>query len=308
MDIANVIEKMVMLFFIMLAGFVGNKLGVLDAEGNKKFSALVVNITAPALILASSADENLTGEKSTAVFVLVVSFGIYLFLGLFSYIIGYFYRKEPGGKGFYRFMTIFGNNAFMGIPVVEAVFGTVFYAALFNLPNNLLIYSFGTHLLSQKSGKKSRFQLKRVLNPGTISAFVALVMFLVDLRFPQPVLNTLKTVGNVTTPLSMLVIGSTLAGASLKSTFCNWKIYVLGVIKLLLVPCCILGVGMLFIKDTLILGVLTVVTAMPCAAVSTMLCQECGQDSEMAAKYVLVTTLMSVITIPAVAFFISKIL
>lgn len=306
MDMANVIEKMVMLFFIMLAGFVGNKLGVLDADGNKKFSALVVNITAPALILASSADENLTGAKSTAIFVLLVSFGIYLFLGLISCFTGFLFRKEPEGSGFYRFMTIFGNNAFMGIPVVEAVFGTVFYAALFNLPNNLLIYSYGTYLLSQKSENKSRFTLKRVCNPGTISAFVALVMFLLNLHFPQPVLTTLKTVGNVTTPLSMMVIGSTLAGASLKSTFSNWKIYVFGLMKLVLIPACIFGIGSLFIKDGLVLGVLTVVTAMPCAAVSTMLCQECGQDSEMAAKYVLVTTLMSVITIPAVAFFISR--
>lgn len=308
MDIANVIEKMVMLFFIMLAGFVGNKMGVLDAEGNKKFSSLVVNITAPALILASSADENLTGSKSGAIFVLVISFGIYLFLILISYITGYLFQKEPGGTGFYRFMTIFGNNAFMGIPVVEAVFGTVFYAAIFNLPNNLLIYSYGTHLLSQKSGKKSRFQWKRVLNPGTLTAFMALVMFLADLQFPKPMLNTLKTVGNITTPLSMLVIGSTLAGASLKSTFCNWKIYIFGVIKLLAVPFCILGIGMLFIKDTVTLGILTVITAMPCAAVSTMLCQECDQDSETAAKYVLVTTIMSVVTIPLVALLIMKIL
>ncbi len=308
MDIANVIEKMVMLFFIMLAGFVGNKAGVIDGESNKRFSALVVNITAPALILASSADENLSGSKSAAVLVLALSFGIYLFLILFSYITGYLFRKEPQGSGFFRFMTIFGNNAFMGIPIVDAVFGTVFYAAIFNLPNNLLVYSLGTHLLSQKSGAKNKFQWKRVLNPGTISAFVALVMFLVDLRFPKPVLNTLHTLGNVTTPLSMIVIGSTLAGATLKSTFCNWKIYFFGVLKLLIVPICVFGLGQFFIKDTLILGVLTVVTAMPCAAVSTMLCQECDQDSETAAKYVLVTTLMSVITIPILAFVLSKIL
>lgn len=289
----------------MLAGFVGNRLGVLDSEGNRKFSALVVNITAPALILASSSDENLTGAKGTAIFVLVVSFGIYLFLAIFSWVTGYLYRKEPEGTGFYRFMTIFGNNAFMGIPVVEAVFGTVFYAALFNLPNNLLVYSYGTHLLAQDGEEKKAFSLKRVLNPGTVSAFLALVMFLLDFHFPAPVLNTLKTVGNVTTPLSMLVIGSTLAGSSLKSTFGNWKIYLFGLIKLLAVPACVLGIGSLFIKDRLILGVLTIVTAMPCAAVSTMLCQECGRDGETAASYVLVTTLMSVITIPVTAFFLS---
>lgn len=306
MDIGNVIEKMIMLFCIMLIGFVGNKAGVLDATGNKKFSALVVNITAPALILASSADENLSGSKSSAVFMLLAAFGVYLFLLLLSFLAGYVLRKEPGGSGLYRFMTVFGNNAFMGIPVVDAIFGTVFYAAIFNLPNNLLIYSLGSYLLSGKEGEKSSFSIKQILNPGTLSAAVALVMFLCNLRFPAPVLGTLQTVGCVTTPLSMLVIGSTLAESSIGSTLGNWKIYVFGVFKLLLIPAAVFFIGRLFIRDNLILGVLTILTAMPCAAVTTMLCEETGQDSKTAAKYIFITTLMSVLTIPLVAFAVSK--
>lgn len=306
MDIGNVIEKMIMLFCIMLIGFIGNKAGVLDGTGNKKFSALVVNITAPALILASSADENLSGDKNSAILMLLAAFGVYLFLLLLSFLAGAILKKEPGGSGLYRFMTVFGNNAFMGIPVVEAIFGTVFYAALFNLPNNLLIYSLGSYLLSGKEGKKSSFSIKQILNPGTLSAAVALIMFLCNLRFPKPVLDTLQTVGNITTPLSMLVIGSTLAEASVKSTFGNWKIYVFGVFKLLVIPLTVFLLGSLVIRDSLILGVLTVLSAMPCAAVTTMLCEETGQDSKTAAKYIFITTLMSVITIPLVAFAFSK--
>lgn len=305
MDIGNVIEKMIMLFCIMLIGFVGNKAGILDGAGNKKFSALVVNITAPALILASSADENLSGSKNSALLMLAAAFGVYVFLLLISFLIGAIFRKEPGGAGLYRFMTVFGNNAFMGIPVVEAVFGTVFYAAIFNLPNNLLIYSLGSYLLSGKEGKKSSFSIKQIVNPGTLSAAAALLMFLCNLRFPAPVLGTLQTVGNVTTPLSMLVIGSTLAETSIKSTFGNWKIYLFGVFKLLGIPAAVYLLGSFVIHDSLILGVLTVLTAMPCAAVTTMLCEETGQDSRTAAKYIFITTLMSVVTIPLAAFVLS---
>ncbi len=308
MDIGNIIEKMLMLFAIMLIGFLGNKAGVLDSEGNKKFSALVVNITAPALILASSADENLVGSKSSAWLMLLAAFGVYLFLIGISFFAGWLLKKEPGGSGLYRFMTVFGNNAFMGIPVADALFGTVFYAAIYNLPNNLLVYSLGSYLLSGKEGKKSSFSIKQIINPGTLAAAAALVMFLLNLSFPGPVLSTLQTVGGITTPLSMLVIGSTLAGASMKSTLGNWKIYLFGVFKLLFVPALVFLLGSLFIKDTLILGVLTILTAMPCAAVTTMLCEETGQDSETAAKYIFVTTVMSVVTIPLAAFVISRLL
>jgi hypothetical protein len=189
--------------------------------------------------------------------------------------------------------------------VVDAVFGTVFYAAIFNLPNNLLIYSLGSYLLSGREGKRSRFRIKQILNPGTLSAAAALVLFLCGLKLPSPVLGTLQTLGNITTPLSMLVIGSTLAETTVSHTLGNWKVYAFGCFKLLLIPAAVYFLGSLFVKDALILGVLTILTAMPCAAVTTMLCEENGQDGKTAASYIFVTTLMSVVTIPLVAFWLS---
>ena len=141
-DMTIVIEKMFMLFAIMIAGFIASRIGVIDETANKKFSTLVVNITAPALILASASDDKLSGSKSDALFVLLIAVCMYLILYIMSFFVKYIFRCKGKDVGLHRFMTIFGNNAFMGIPVVEAIFNNVFYAALFNLPNNILIYSF----------------------------------------------------------------------------------------------------------------------------------------------------------------------
>lgn len=308
-DMTKVITKMCMLFVIMITGYIGNKLGVLDDTGNKKYSSLVVNITAPALILASASDTNLAGSKSDALFVLAVAAGMYGFLIVASFFVRFFLRIPKGEDGVFRFMTVFGNNAFMGIPVVEAVFGNVFYAALFNLPNNILIYSYGGYLLDRKNSsdgsRKKRFSWKNVCNPGVIAAVTALIMFLLDLRFPTPVTDTLNCVGAITTPLSMLVIGSSLANLSLRETFANIKVYVFSLYKLIVLPVMIFLIGRLFIDSFLVLGVLVIISAMPCAAVTVMLCNEYGNDADLAARYVFVSTVLSVITIPILAFIMS---
>lgn len=309
-DMTKVITKMCMLFVIMMTGYIANKLGVLDDNGNKKYSSLVVNITAPALILASASDSNLSGSKSEAVFVLAVATGMYAFLILASLLVRFLFRITKGKEGVYQFMTVFGNNAFMGIPVVEAVFGNVFYAALFNLPNNILIYSFGGYLLGKhkKEGqtkKTAAFSWKNVCNPGVISAVTALIMFLAGFKFPTPVTDTLNCVGAITTPLSMIVIGSSLANLSIKDTFANVRVYAFSLYKLVILPVIIWLIGRCFISSFMVLGVLVIISAMPCAAVTVMLCNEYGNDAKLAARYVFVSTVMSVVTIPILAYLMS---
>lgn len=307
-DMSHIIQKMCMLFIIMMTGYIGNKCGVLDESGNKKYSSLVVNITAPALILASSSDRNLTGSKADALFVLAVALGMYLFLILASFSVRFIFHIKKEESGLFRFMTVFGNNAFMGIPVVEAIFGNVFYAALFNLPNNILIYSFGSYLLSPtnvSAEKKHSFGLKNVLNPGVVSSVMALFMFLIGLRFPEPVTDTLQCVGNITTPLSMIVIGSSLAVLPLGETFKDIKIYLFSLFKLVVLPTIIWLLGRLFITNFTVLGVLVIISGMPCAAVTVMLCNEYGNNSDLAAKYVFVSTVLSVVTIPLMALLLS---
>lgn len=304
-DMTMVIEKMFLLFAIMMTGFVAGRMGVIDPVANKKLSTLVVNITAPAMILASSSDEKLSGSTSDALFVLLIACGMYLVLYLLSFGVRYLFRLKDREVGLYRFMTIFGNNAFMGIPVVDAIFNNVFYAALFNLPNNILIYSLGGVLLSGKENGKPRIQLKNVCNPGVIAAVLALLCFIFKIRLPFVVRDTLQTVGDVTTPVSMLVIGSSLSAHSVSQTLRNGRAYLFSLFKLILAPALIWFVGHFFIQDFVILGVTVIISAMPCAAVTIMLCNEYDNDATLAAQCVFISTVLSVVTIPLLTYLIT---
>ncbi len=296
--------KMLMLFAIMMIGFIANKAGIIDEDANRKFSSLVVNITAPAMILASSEGAAQLGSKKDALLVLLTAVFMYVFLGIMSLTVRKLFAIPKGKEGVYRFMIVFGNNAFMGFPVVQAIFGdnALFYAAIFNIPNNILAYSYGVYLLTKHKRGNGSFRWQNMVNPGVISAVLTLLLFLLGISLPSFVVTTLDTVGQITTPLAMIVIGASLANVPLSSVLKDLKVYFYSLYKMILLPLLIWLIGRMLITNKLILGVLTVISAMPCATIAVMLSNEYGGDAQTASRYVFVSTILSVITIPIVAY------
>lgn len=113
-DMTTVIAKMFMLFAIMITGFITSRLGVIDETANKKFSTLVVNITAPALILASASDDKLSGSRTDALFVLLIACCMYLFLYIVSFSVKYIFRLKQKQIGLYRFIDNFWKQRIHG--------------------------------------------------------------------------------------------------------------------------------------------------------------------------------------------------
>ncbi len=304
MDIRIVGAKMLMLFAIMVIGFIANKAGLIDEEANKRFSSLVVNITAPAMILASSKGAETLGSKTDALLVLLVAAAMYGFLALMSLFVGKLFRIPKGKEGVYRFMIVFGNNAFMGFPVVQAIFGdnALFYAAIFNIPNNILAYSYGVYLLTKNRSESGSFRWKNMINPGVVSATLTLLLFLLGISLPDFAVTVFDSVGQITTPLAMIVIGASLAKIPLGSVLRDVKVYLFSLYKMIFLPFLIWLIGRLVISNPTVLGVLVIISAMPCATIAVMLSHEYGGDAPAASRYVFVSTILSVITIPVVAY------
>lgn len=304
MDITVIGAKMLMLFAIMVIGFIANKVGIIDEQANKKFSSLVVNITAPAMILASSDGASSLGSKQDALIVLLVAVSMYIFLAIMSLTVRYLFRIPKGKEGVYRFMIVFGNNAFMGFPVVQAIFGdsALFYAAIFNIPNNIFAYSYGVYLLTRHQKEGGTFNWKNMVNPGVISAVATLLLFLIGIQLPSFAITTLDCVGQITTPMAMIVIGASLANIPLKSVLKDGKVYLYSLYKMLVLPMLIWVLAKQVLTNAVVLGVLVIISAMPCATIAVMLSNEYGGDTATASRYVFVSTILSVITIPVVAY------
>ena len=144
-------------------------------------------------------------------------------------------------------------------------------------------------------------QLSKMINPGTVSAVLAVLLYLLNISIPSLILEPITSIGSVTTPLAMLVIGASLANSNLKEMLNDKSMILFTCIRLIVLPLLLWCICRLFITDKLLAGVLILISGMPVASNIVMLCNELERDGDYIAKGVFFSTLFPVITIPIIA-------
>ena len=302
MDIQVILMQMVQLFLMIGLGYFLFKVKILDVELNKRLTTLLLAVTTPALIISSVLSTTEYLPFTDILFVFLVGILVYIVLPILGWILVKIMRIPLPQQGLYIFMTVFSNIGFMGFPVMKAIFGNdaVFYTALFNMLFNLLVFSVGTGIMGYGTGRKMDFNPKDLLSPGVIASLVALVIYMAKIQFPNVISSTITMIGDITTPIAMLIIGSTLANIPLKEVFSELRIYPYTFIKQVIIPALAYPVLRLFIQDPLILGVTLIMISMPVANSAVLFATEYDGDVSLAAKAVFMTTLLSIVTIPLI--------
>lgn len=129
----------------------------------------------------------------------------------------------------------------MGYPLLDAMYGgeAVIHAAIFNLLYSVLIYTYGINRM-KTSGQREKLNWKQLMNVGVISCLIAVTLYISNLPVPMVFKDTAIRIGAVTGPLSMLVIGDSLAQIRLKDLFTDVRLLLFSVVKLLLMPALLL--------------------------------------------------------------------
>jgi len=299
MDVVSIFEQMLVLLVLLVVGVIAARFGVVDNETNRRLTRLTLIIPQSAMILNSVINVDLGLTFGKVMLVVGSACAMYLILIGLSFLVPLIYHVNPTDRGIYRFMEIFGNVGFMGFPVVASVFGStaVFYASLFNIPFNILAYTVGIALL-QDDGQKKHIAFKKLISAPLIATFGAILLLIIRVHIPDPIADAVGMLGDMVVPCSMIIIGASLGAQSLREVFCDWHTYAFAPARLLVAPAAVWAVLRLFVKDSMILGVATVLAAMPVAAFATMLSIQYGGNERVASKMVFVTTVLSVATIP----------
>lgn len=300
MSFGQTVAQILSLFIIMVIGYIMNKRGIIDDAANVRFTRLIINISLPAQIVKAFVSNQGIVSNGEVLSVFGISFVMYLTYAVIGILFLILTRVKDTQRGTYLFMMMFGNVGFMGFPVVEAMMGeeTMIYAVIFNVVFNLLVYSVGILMISRKEGGHT-FAWKKLINMPLMSAVVSIVLYFANIRLPETLMRSLNFMGNITTPVAMLILGSVIANMRFKELFSEWRIYLFTVVKLIVIPfVAILLIGKLPIRSELIKGCLIVLSAMPVATNSTMLAIEYGGDVSLTSKGVFFTTLLCMITIP----------
>ena len=291
--------EMLIIFFAIAMGYLANRLKIMGGEMDQKVSKLLLYITVPAMSVGSVlARETLPpiGEVLSILGIAAIFYGIEV---VFALVVPRFLGGTRGQKGVWRYGMMFPNVGFIGYPVVVALFGqeALFYAVILGLPFNMLSYSLGPLLLV---GAK-RFDWKQVFSPCVVSSFLALILALARIQLPALVGETLNFVGDMTVPMSLLLVGSLLAGLPVGTVFASVRLWILSVLRLLILPAVLAIVLSGVDVSPIVKGVAIVQAAMPMAVNGSMLCLEYGGDTETMAQATFITTLAALVTIPILA-------
>ncbi len=317
MNILLVAQQMLVLFAMMFTGYLIFRPHWVTSETTARLSKLVVNIFNPFLTLSSVFGKSIssTGNVFWENLILVGLFYLILFLtGLFIVAV---LRPSSTQSPIYRLLTLLPNCGFMGIPVVSALLGTeyIIYVAIYMLLYNIILYTYGIQLVSRSNPqtqdriqqKKSNSLLQKIrpilCNPGVIFAIIALVLFFGNITLPESIQTFCTYMGNPCVPLSMILIGCSLAAAHIPSLLKNIRIYGFILIKMLALPilCSFLTAWLPF--DHMILRLFLIMLSMPAGSMVVLVTEEYGGQTDCAASGVVLSTLASIITIPIVGLF-----
>ena len=379
------LQQMIVMFLMMAVGYLCYRKQILTEEVSKKVSAIVVNVANPCMILSSAlTDQQMQGKELVQTLAIVVM--MYVFLLVMAQLLPRILCIQKESRGAYAAMTVFANIGFMGFPVLAAMYGNgaLLYGAVFQIPFNILIYTYGVAVLTRKPGACAKTEqdvnaevdvkaeidvkeepnvnaevdvkaepdvksevdvkaepngktgerqdaqgitatvngkseniengseqqgklqetveiVKKIFNIGVIACITAMLLYFLQTPVPSFLQAFITNLGNLTAPLSMMIIGASLAQMPLKELFLDKKLLLFSLVKLLLLP----AVWMIMVnrvaEQEILRGVCLVMMATPAGSMTAMLAQQYGGDYETASRGVALTTVLSVITMPLLA-------
>ncbi len=294
----TVFIQIIILFLLIGFGFVGNKTKLINTNGSKVLSDIVMYFVTPCLIINSF---NIPFEKSAleGLLICAVAFlGIMVFSILVVHLI--FRGKNEEKKRVLRFAVVFSNVGYMGIPLQEAILGEtgVFYGSVCVGIFNIVLWTYG--IICSSGSLRSMSVKKLIFNPGIIGVTLGLLVFFLTANLPEPIDKTLGFMAGLNTPLAMMVIGFNLASNNLLEPLKQPVTYLVSFLRLLAVPLVSLLVLVLIgIRGDILISLIVAASA-PVAAVTTVFAVKFENDVKASVNLVAFTTILSSLTMPFV--------
>ena len=297
------LRQMIILFLLMLAGYVCRRTGLLKEDAFRPLSVIVIQIANPALILSSSFENTLDVSSYELMGTVGFAFLIYGLLLVTGKVIFGFVKVEKSKRNIYELMLMFSNIGFMGIPLVKMVFGPkeFFYITVFQIPYDILIYTYGVYLLCngrEGKGLSVKQRIKNLVNPGSIAAVGAMIIYITSFKLPEIITEPLGMLGNLAAPLSMMVIGASFYNVEFKTIISDYKLLLFSALKLIIMPMALMFLLAQMGVSKEMLHVCLIVFATPVGSMVVMFAQQFENGHATANKCVAFTTLLSVATIP----------
>ena len=296
----NIFERMLntqaLMFIYVMTGIIMAKAKLLNHEGRMSFINLLLDITLPCMILNSFNIDADINQLIAAGEIMIISSVCFVLAWLSGKI--FWRRASPNRKAVLEFATMFSNAGNAGMPIVASVFGTegVFFTSFYLLPVRILIWTAGLSLFVDGVNFKEKIKIL-LKTPSLDVVFIGIILMFSPFKLPDVLSNAIRNMGNMTGPLSMIIIGAALGEANLKDAF-DIDAFKLTFVRLIVQPLMFLIILRLTGVQDILWQVVVVLTAMPAAANTEIIAEKYGKDYQFAARCVAVSTITSLFSVP----------
>ena len=308
MNFTALLNIIITLFLLMICGYVCRKLGIIDNAASKNLSKLIITVGQPMMIINALNNATFTPENlKIALLAALIGVGLHVIMGLVAFLL-YRKGKDVNHSKLMEFGIVFTNCGFLGFPILDSIYGGnigSFMGAFYLISFNLFLWTWGIIILARERDDIKLTPKKAILNYGTVPCAIGLAFYLLKFVFqiPQPIGNFFNYLGNLCTPISVLITGGLLATISLKEMFKNKSLYVFSFLKLLAIPVVICVIAKLIGLSHTYIILCTVMAGLPCASTVTMLAELHDIEPGYASQTVGITSLLTTATLPCVVLF-----
>ena len=285
---------------MILVGFYGNKKNIITADMNKGLADILIQIALPFMIVTSFIFTYDQTIQANVIKTFYYSFAAYLIIISVSY--GLVFLMEQDKRTIVHFANVFPNTGYVGFPILLSLYGPegVIYGSIFNMFFVIFLWTYGIMLFKQHDTKENlRAEIKKVLfNPSIIAVLIGIAIMLFNFELPNALLSATNSIGSMTGPLSMIIIGGILARAKITYYLRDWTIYYGLATKLVIVPLSVYFILAYLVGASTPINVVILMSAMPASAMTSILAESFHIESDYAAVLVALSTLLSLLTVP----------
>ncbi len=297
----TVLNQILIMFLIIVIGYLCYKCRIIDQEMNKKLSDLLLLLVAPLLIF-NSYQREFSNELMSG---LLISFGLAVLTHVFGILAAYIFlrKKNNPDAPIERFSAIYSNCGFIGIPIINGIYGSegVFYITAYITVFNLFIWTHGLIMMNGAQNRKT--MIKTLISPTLISIILGFIFFLAQISIPAILYDSLEYVAAMNTPLAMLIAGVTIAQTDILKIFVKRRIYLVMFLKLIFIPAVLLVLYSRFPIQVPVLAAAILAAACPTGATGTLFAIRYNKNALYSSEIFAMTTLASLITIPLIMAF-----
>lgn len=308
LDFFAVASNLISLFALIAAGFIAARTGVLHPEATHHFSPLLMRITLPCTIFVSLVTrEYNAGFAADGITITLAGIVVFLAMMYIGRGLAYVTGVPEGTRGVWAFISAYSNSGFMGFPIALALFGAegLALSVMLNISFNATIYTLGVmELIRDNPDHGSEgIDIKSIIFSNiNIATVLSLVFYFGRISVPSAILSPLNYISGITTPLSMIIIGMTLAHSKMSSIFTDIHAWTSTAMRLVVFPVALIGIFRVvpLSGNPLVSAVLVLIAAMPGASVTAVLCEMYGGNVDFAARAMFIQNVLCMATIPLV--------